>query len=339
MTGVDPPSASETAPFYAALDRYLVPFSTSDWLEDTPGFLSAGVLDAIRTLRPGETLCEKYPRVWPTRSATGPASSIPRSVASSPATAGPTGSSPASSSQPSRLSPLVLPAVSRTPSLNSAAPSPASGDVSPQVSARPDLPGPLVESAPRRGRSAARSAYRQPAVSASEEVPSSAPVPDAPPVGPSSVPPRTSKKRPIDVIPMEVRPPGNQWKSCQYCSHRRQRCAPPKGAKPPFTYPCAACKHDKVECVPPSSSSGPGTFSFAPVGCLNIRGPLVGPDRPPRPVRATRARTSAKRGESSIRPAASNIAAVLSKASEFRIEIRDAHHTVVRVRPYKCTVM
>ena len=62
-------------------------------------------------------------------------------------------------------------------------------------------------------------------------------------------------------------------------------------------------------------------FLFAPVGCFNIVGPLVGPDRPPRPVRATRARTSAKRGELSIRPAASNIAAVLSKASKFGIEI------------------
>ena len=82
-----------------------------------------------------------------------------------------------------------------------------------------------------------------------------------------------------------------------------------------------ACKHDKVQCVPPSSSSGPGTFSFAPVGCLNIVGPLVGPDRPPRPVRATCARTSAKWGELSIRPVASNIAAVHSKASEFGIEI------------------
>ena len=78
---------------------------------------------------------------------------------------------------------------------------------------------------------------------------------------------------------------------------------------------------ENVPCIPPSSSAGPGTFSFASGGCLNILGPLVGPDRPPRPVRATRTWTSAKWGELSIRPAASNIVVVLSKASEFGIEI------------------
>ena len=78
---------------------------------------------------------------------------------------------------------------------------------------------------------------------------------------------------------------------------------------------------ENVPCIPLSSSAGPSTFYFAPGGCLNILGPLVGPDRPPRPVRATCTRTSAKRGELSICPAASNIAAVLSKASEFGIEI------------------
>ena len=77
----------------------------------------------------------------------------------------------------------------------------------------------------------------------------------------------------------------------------------------------------RVVRVYPGVRISPGTFSFAPGGCLHILGPLVGPDRPPRPVRATRTRTSTKRGESSIHPVASNIAAVLSKASEFGIEI------------------
>ena len=133
--------------------------------------------------------------------------------------------------------------------------------------------------------------------------------------------PRTSKKRPIDAIAMEAHPPKNQWKSCQRCSIKKRRCAPPAGALPPFDYPCTFCKMENVPCIPPSSSAGPGTFSFAPGGCLNILGPLVGPDRPPHPVRATHTRTSAKWGESSICPTALNIVAVLRKAFEFGIEI------------------
>ena len=267
--GVDPRANPESAPFYAALDRYLVPLVTSEWLEDAPGFLEPGVLDAARTLRPGETLCDKYPRVWPNRQVSGTAgsaSTFSRPVAPSPATTGPSLSSPASSSQPSRLSPLVLPAASRTPSSNSGVPSPASGGASPLVPSPLALPGPSTESAPRRGRSAARAGYRPPTGGTPAVVPSSVLVPAAPAApaaGPSSsVAPRTSKKRPIDDVEMAARPPGKQWKSCQRCSIKKRRCAPPADAKPPFDYPCAFCKSEKVPCLPPSSAPSASSFLF-----------------------------------------------------------------------------
>ena len=152
----------ETSRFFIALDRCLVPLITSEWLKDAPGFLEPGVLDAARTLRPGETLCDKYPRMWPNRSAADIAGPVPvfaRPVAPSPVTAGPIASSLGSSSWPSGLSPLVLPTALRTPSSNSEVPSPASGGASPLVFSPLALPAPSTESVPCRGRSADRSSY------------------------------------------------------------------------------------------------------------------------------------------------------------------------------------
>ena len=152
----------ETSRFFITLDCCLVPLVTSEWLEDAPGFLEPGVLDAARTLRPGETLCDKYPQVWPNHSTadtTRPAPIFARLVTPSPVTARPIASSPGSSSQPSELSPLVLPTALHTPSSNSRVPSPASGGASPLVSSPLALPVPSTKSAPRRGCSAACSSY------------------------------------------------------------------------------------------------------------------------------------------------------------------------------------
>ena len=148
--------------FFIALNRCLVPLITSEWLEDAPGFLELGVLDAAWTLRPSETLCDKYPRVWPNHSAAGTARPVPvfaHLVAPSPVTAGPIASSSGSSSWPSRLSPLVLPTALHTPSSNSGVPSPTSRGASPLVSSSLTLPAPSMESAPHRGCSAAHSGY------------------------------------------------------------------------------------------------------------------------------------------------------------------------------------
>ena len=60
---------------------------------------------------------------------------------------------------------------------------------------------------------------------------------------------------------------------------------------------------------------------FFPVALLDFPGLLLVQERPIRPIRATRARTSSKRGGSSIQPTSSNIAAILGKAAEFGIEI------------------
>ena len=239
----------ETSSFFVSLDRWLVPLITSEWLEDTPGFLEPGVLDAARTLRPGETLCDKYPRVWPNRPIAGTARPAPGSshpVATSPAT------SPASSLQPSGLSPLVLPAASQTPSSNSGFPSPASGGASPLVPSPLALLATPAESVPRRGRSAACSGYRQPAGGTPAVVPSSVPVPGSQPAGSLSVAPRTSKKRPLHDVEMAERLPGKQWKSCQRCSVKKRRCAPPADALPPLGYPCAFCKIENMPCLSPS---------------------------------------------------------------------------------------
>ena len=253
----------ETSGFFIALDCCLVPLITLEWLEDAPGFLEPGVLDAARTLRPGETLCDKYPWVWPNRSAAGiarPAPVFARPVAPSPVTAGPITSSPGSSSRPSGLSPLVLPTALYTPSSNSGVPSPTSGGASPLVSSPLALPAPSTESAPRRGRSAAHSSYRQPVGGTPAVVLSSVPVPGSQPAGSSSAAPRMSKKRPLDDVEMAVHPPGKQWKSCQRCSSKKQRCAPPADADPPYDYPCTFCKKEKVSCLPPSPA--PGAYLF-----------------------------------------------------------------------------
>ena len=92
----------EMSGFFIALDRCLVPLVTLEWLEDAPGFLEPGVLDTAWTLRPGEMLCDKYPRVWPNCSAAGTAGPAPvfvHLVTPSPVTAGPIASSPGSSSR------------------------------------------------------------------------------------------------------------------------------------------------------------------------------------------------------------------------------------------------
>ena len=170
----------EMSGFFIALDHCLVPLVTSEWLKDALGFLEPGVLNAAWTLRPGETLCDKYPWVWPNRSAAGTAGPAPIfvcPVAPLPVTAGPIASSLGSSSRPSGLSPLVLPTTLRTPSSNSRVPSPVSGGVSPLVSSPLALPTPSTESAPRRGCSAAHSGYRQPTGGTLVVVPSSVPVP------------------------------------------------------------------------------------------------------------------------------------------------------------------
>ena len=194
----------------------------------------------------------KYLQVWPTCSTAGSVSSIPCLVISLPTTAEPTASSLALSLQLSELSPLVLPAISHMPLSNSTAPSPTLGDVLPWVSSRPGLPEPLAESAPHCGRSATL-------------------------VNPQWVFPRRFHLSlwfwmrhllglcPCLLIPaivahsvieMEVCLPEKQQMSCQYCSTQQQQCATPKGAKLPFTYPCAACKQDKVQCVPPCAGGG-----------------------------------------------------------------------------------
>ena len=261
--GVAFPTGPKTSGFFIALDCCLVPLVTSKWLEDAPRFLEPGVLDAARTLCSGETLCNKYPWVWPNHFAAGiagPAPIFAHPVAPSPVTAGPIASSPGSSSRPSRLSPLVLPTALRTPSSNSGVPSPMSGGASPLVSSPLALPAPSMESAPCRGRSVAHSSYQQPAEGTPAVVPSSVPVPGSQPAGSSSAAPRTSKKRPLDDVEMATCSPGKQWKSCQRCSSKKQRCTPPADANPPYNYPCAFCKKEKVLCLPPSPASGAYPF-------------------------------------------------------------------------------
>lgn len=247
-----------------------MPFFSLAWLKDAPAFLSNDVLDASRFLKGEETLCERFPRVWPHRSAVAaptpstsspanshpsglsplvvpPAQSQPRAVVAAPT---PSTSSPAQS-HPSRLSPLVLPPASRTPSSSSGMPSPASGVAPSQPSAGPVGPG--VESVPRRGRSLARSTYRRPVVSVAKAITATSPdaVSAAPPAGSSTQPARASKKRPFAEVEMEPRPEG--WKSCKRCSSRKQRCGPLKGTPKPFKYPCALCQLDEVECLPQSA--------------------------------------------------------------------------------------
>ena len=60
---------------------------------------------------------------------------------------------------------------------------------------------------------------------------------------------------------------------------------------------------------------------FFPVALLDFPGSLLVQERPICPIWATRARTSSKRGGSSVQPTSSNIAAILSKAAKFGIEI------------------
>ena len=253
----------EMSGVFIALDRCLVPLVTLEWLEDAPGFLEPGVLDAAQTLRPGETLCDKYPRVWPNHSTAGIAGPAPvfvHPVAPSPVTVGPIASFLGSSSQPSGLSPLVLLTTLRTPSSNSGVPSPMSGGASPLVSSPLALPAPSTESAPHQGRSMAHSGYRQPTGGTPAVVPFSVPVPGSQPTGSSSAAPRTSKKRPLDDVEMAACPLGKQWKSCQRCSSKKRRCAPPADTDPPYNYPCAFCKKEKVPCLPPSPA--PGAYPF-----------------------------------------------------------------------------
>jgi hypothetical protein len=220
-----------------------MPFVTTDWLTDPPTFLRRGVLDAARLLNDGQALCERFPQVWPHRAVV---------VAPSPSVSSPSAPSPAQS-QPSGPSPLAVPPMSRSPSSSSGAPSPVSGVAPSQAAAGPV--GPAGESVPRRGRSAARPAYRRPAVSVPKAIPApvpvpvaaSAPAPAPAPAPPSSQPTRASKKRPLADVEMDPRPEG--WKSCKRCSARKQRCAPLKGTQKP---PCALCQLDKVECLPQS---------------------------------------------------------------------------------------
>ena len=321
---VNPHVTLESALFYATLDCYLVPFVTSEWLEDALGFLDAGILDAARTLCPGEMLCDKYLWVWPNRqvsSTAGSTSTFLRPVAPSPVTTGPSLSSPASSLQPSKLSPLVLPATSRIPSSNSGVPSPASGGAFPLVPSPLTLPGPSTESAPHHGHSAARSGYHPPMGGTPTVVPSSVLVLAAPALGPSLfVAPQTSKKCPINDVKMAAYPPEKQWKSCQCCSIKKWRCTPSADAKPPLGYPCAFCKLEKVPCLLPSSALSAFSFCF-PFILIDLSGSLLGQKHLTRPVQATCTQTLSKQGGSSICPVSSNIAAILSKAAEFRINI------------------
>jgi hypothetical protein len=236
------------------LDRLLIPFVTREWLDVAPNALLANFAEAAQTLGPEETLGEAFPDVWssfPESATAGLAFIAPQPAAPSPASTQPAAQSPVLS-QLSGLSPLILPAVSRSPSLGSSAPSPASAVAPSQPSAGPS--GLSVESLPRRGRSSARAANRQPSASVSIIPPS--PVQASSSAGPSSVPPRTSKKRPADDVEMEARPDKAQWKNCKRCCKRKSKCAPPKGATAPFTYPCATCLRDGEECLSPSA---PGT--------------------------------------------------------------------------------
>ena len=203
----------------------LISFATSEWLRIAPDFVHDLEL-LVQSLGPGISLGEAF---LESRSEV-PRVSVPGPIPSA---------SPSPAPSPGPSVPPLLPH----------APSSGSG-----------ISHPIPRKSDRKSKSAARAAHQLPPTHPTSDIvnpspatatrhrvalPRSAVHAVALATTPPAASTRSKKGLAVDLIPGD-RPEG--WKTCTQCKRQRKRCAPPKGAKPPFTS-CAWCLRNKVECV------------------------------------------------------------------------------------------
>ena len=115
--------------------------------------------------------------------------------------------------------------------------------------------------------------------------------------------------------------PGSSGRAASAAAPRSRDALPPLTPILPMTIlvPSARRKRCRVFLLPPLLVRI--RLFFFLVVLLDFPGSLLVQERPIRPIWATHARTSSKWGGSSVQPMSSNIAAILGKAAEFKIEI------------------
>jgi hypothetical protein len=266
--------------FLDEASNFLLPYMTAEWVRLTSS-LVCDWTSTVQDLDPGVSLGEAFPEMLL------PTASIPSSGLTPPVFPSPA------------LLPLTQPLISRTPSAGStnSCPSPCESAASPIDRPVCPLPHPSyhLRDSPTSDAAPAPSlptAIIVPRIVAPPHVPcealsSSSSATGVPVMAPSLVPgtpasasSHSFSKWPaveVTLIPMVVWP--SEWKTCTFCSHHKQKCAPPVGSRPPFRS-CTTCLNNGLQCVPAPLKPPASMWlflSFHPAGFLTYV--ILGPPR------------------------------------------------------------